>query len=431
MKRTFLKKISLLLACLLTLQLAGCAAKNADPAEPEDGARQNAAPALQTVDLMANVTPAPAEPAAASEEASTAAADFALRLFRAACDGERNTLISPLSVLCALAMTENGAESATLTQMESTLGLRRELWNAWFRAYRSALSGDDALKMANSVWFTSDGSFAVNPDFLQANADFFGADVYEAPFDEGTLADINAWVSEKTDGMIPAILDRIPDVAVMYLINALAFDASWQEPYYDYSVVPGEFICLDGTKRSVDFMNSDEGQYLENDRLTGFIKPYEGGKYAFAALLPKEGVSIEDCLAALDGAALRKLLSEAQDATVYAALPKFETEYGTELSEVLKSMGMEIPFDGDRADFSGMAVSAPGNLYIGRVLHKTFLSVAEDGTRAGAATAVEILAKGIAPRQSKEVRLDRPFLYMLVDTETNLPFFIGAMLDPA
>ena len=70
------------------------------------------------------------------------------------------------------------------------------------------------------------------------------------------------------------------------------------------------------------------------------------------------------------------------------------------------------------------------NICISRVLHKTFISVAEQGTRAGAATAVEMPAYGAMEiPEFKEVVLDRPFVYMIIDCETNLPFFMGTMMD--
>lgn len=427
------KTICLLLVGALLLPLAGCAAGPNAPASPENPSAVIDAPQVQklSVDLMQDVTPNSAEAKPITPEASSAAADFALRLFRAANEADKNTLVSPLSVLCALAMTANGAEDATLMQMESTLGLRRDLYNEFFHSYLTARNTDGTLKAANSVWFTDRTGFQVNPDFLQTNADYYGADAYLAPFDESTVSDINGWVKEKTDGMIPEILDKIPDDAVMYLINALAFDAKWAQPYNEYSVQQGTFQAQDGTERTVDFMHSEEKAYLEDDNATGFVKYYKGGKFAFVALLPNEGVSVADYLASLDGTTLQKLLSEPKYDTVYAALPKFETGYGVELSDALKAMGMELPFDADHADFSGIGTSQIGNLCIGRVLHKTYISVAEDGTKAGAATAVEVAEECALSEEPKHVTLDRPFIYMLIDCETNLPFFIGTMLDPA
>ena len=139
-------------------------------------------------------------------------------------------------------------------------------------------------------------------------------------------------------------------------------------------------------------------------------------------------MSVAEYIAALDGTKLRNMLGNAQRGVVKAALPKFETEFKTELSKVLISMGMPLAFDEDNADFSGLG-RADVNIYIGRVLHKTFISVGEQGTRAGAATVVEMLGKNAMPEVIKQVYLDRPFVYMLIDTQTNVPFFIGTAMD--
>lgn len=425
-----------LIVCVLALQLCGCGASK--PAASSEAPNVTVMPtpsepaaAVHAVNLMASVTPNRGEAKPMTNEEQAAAADFALRLFRAGNKGDKNTLLSPLSVLSALAMTANGAEGETLAQMENTLGMSKDRLNAYFLAYLEALEGDKSLKSANSIWFTSDPRFTVNQSFLQTNADFYGADIYSAPLDGQTLNDINDWIKEKTDGMIPKMLDKISPAAVMYLVNALAFDAKWAVPYAEYAVQSGEFTCADGTKRTVDFLHGEEHQYLEDEKAVGFLKPYEGGKYAFVALLPKEGVSVEDYLASLDGASLQKLLENVSWETVYTSLPKFETAYGTELGSVLKEMGMVLPFDDEQADFSGLGTSTAGNIFISRVLHKTFISVNEQGTRAGAATVVEMTDGAMLIEDPKEVYLDRPFVYMLIDTETNLPFFIGTMLDPA
>jgi serpin B len=430
------RALCLLLAAVL-LSFGGCTAAN-QPGSPggTGGSTQPAAPAVRTrsVDLMAEVNPTAdtRKTSGMSPEAAAAAADFALRLFRAGSKAGENSLISPLSVLSALAMTANGAKGETLEQMERTLGLSREQYNEFFRGYLAALGEDskNALRLANSVWFTNDPRFTVNQDFLQTNADFYGAGVYQAPFDNTTLRDINNWVKEKTAGMIPEILDEIPLEAVMYLVNALAFEGKWMTPYNKYSVAPGEFIAANGNERSVDFMYAEEHAYLEDENATGFLKYYEGGRYAFAALLPREGVSVEQYLAALDGAALRAMLTNPRPEAVQTSLPKFEAAWSGELSELLKSMGMTVPFDSSAADFSGLGSSTGGNIFINRVLHKTFISVAEQGTRAGAATAVEMTDEAVM-EITRQVYLDRPFVYMLVDCETGLPFFIGTMLDPA
>ena len=426
--------ISMLLVVFFAMQLAGCAGK------PENPTEQHQASAVgKAVNLMAEITPNTAEPADLTAEgadvmaeASAAGTDFALRLFRAGASEKENTLVSPLSVLCALAMTANGANGTTLSQMEETLGLDRMKLNAFFRKYMAALTEEKTpvLHLANSVWFTSDNRFTANRDFLQTNADFYGSDVYQAPFDDSTVADINEWIKEKTDGMIPAILNQIPKNAVMYLVNALAFDAKWEKAYSENQIGQGEFTTAEGTTCTVDYLCCEENAYLEDENATGFVKYYEGGRYAFAAMLPNEDVSIKEYLASLDGKALQAMLTAPQQEAVETALPKFETSWSSELSELLVSMGMDVPFDEDAADYSKLGTSTGGNICINRVLHKTYLAVDENGTRAGAATVVEMTDKA-AVVEPKEVYLTRPFVYFLFDCQTGIPIFIGTMMDPS
>lgn len=357
--------------------------------------------------------------------------DFAVRLFQASAEEGKNTLISPLSVMSALAMTANGAKADTLSQMESVLGMKTEELNKYLYNYMKALPQGEKYKLnlANSIWFIDDERFTVKEGFLQINKDYYGADIYKAPFDNTTVKDINNWVKDKTDDMIPEIIDKIPQNAVMYLINALAFEAEWAKVYKENQVRDDMFTLEDGTMQGATFMYGEENSYLEDENATGFLKYYKDGKYAFVALLPNENVSVSEYVKGLDGEYLNKLLENRQETTVSTAIPKFETEYSTEMSEVLIGMGMSDAFDEDQANFTGLGTSE-GNIYINQVLHKTFISVAEKGTKAGAATVVAMGEKcSVAMEDPKVVYLDRPFVYMLIDCETNIPFFIGTMMS--
>lgn len=385
-------------------------------------------------DLMKDVPAKAVDVLPDMDAGAAAAADFGVRLFQTSMEEGKNTLISPLSVLYALAMTANGADGETLAQMENVLGMDADNLNSYMLAYLDLLpeSKDYKMSLANSIWFKDDPNFAVEQSFLQTNADYYGAGAYKAAFDEGTRNDINNWVKEHTDGMIPEIIDEIPEEAIMYLVNALAFDAKWADEYEEHQIREGRFTMEDGTRQDVDMMHSEEYTYLEDDLATGFIKYYKDRRYAFVAMLPNEGVTVSQYVDSLTGEHLRDLLNNPQDVTVFASIPKFETEYGIEMSEVLQEMGMTDAFDWRVADFSKLGTyNVDGmNICINRVLHKTFISVTEQGTRAGAATAVEMVAEGAAEIiEYKEVVLDRPFVYMLIDCETNLPFFIGSMMN--
>ena len=385
-------------------------------------------------DLMKDVPAKAVDVLPDMDAGAAAASDFGVRLFKTSIEEGKNTLISPLSVLYALAMTANGADGETLTQMEKVLGMDVDNLNSYMLAYLDLLPESKAYKMslANSIWFKDDPNFAVEQSFLQTNADYYGAGAYKAAFDEGTRNDINNWVKEHTDGMIPEIIDETPDEAIMYLVNALAFDAKWADEYEEHQIREGRFTMEDGTRQDVDMMHSEEYTYLEEEMATGFIKYYKDRKYAFVAMLPNEGVTVSQYVDSLTGEHLRELLNNPQDLTVFASIPKFETEYDIEMSEVLQEMGMTDAFDWRVADFSKLGTyNVDGmNICISRVLHKTFISVSEQGTRAGAATAVEMVAEGAMEIvEFKEVVLDRPFVYMLIDCETNLPFFIGTMMN--
>ena len=111
------------------------------------------------------------------------------------------------------------------------------------------------------------------------------------------------------------------------------------------------------------------------------------------------------------------------------AMPKFQTEFDVEMREVLQTMGMTDAFDPYMADFSGLATYNGGNIFINRVIHKTFISIGEQGTRAGAATIIEAAAEAAMPEEPKAVILNRPFLYMIWDTEANVPIFMGTFMD--
>lgn len=417
MKKTRMCMIltSFVLIGTIVLNLSGCATK------------------IYAQDLMEGITANQVQPMEDASDYNVDVTDFAVRLLQSGEKSGENTLLSPLSVLCALSMTANGANGETLEQMESVLGMTTDELNRYLYTYLQNLpQGEDyKLSLANSIWFTEDERFTVNRDFLQANADYYGASIYQAPFDDRTCKDINNWVKQNTDGMIPEILDRIPEDAVMYLVNALAFEAEWPEVYEKNQVRDGTFTKEDGTKQDAELMYGDESIYLADEYATGFMKKYKGEKYAFVAMLPNEGVSVSEYVASLQGDALHEMLKNSQYCTVRTAIPKFETEYDVEMSDILKEMGMPIAFDADRADFSKLGTSTNGNVCIGRVLHKTFMSVGEKGTKAGAATVVEMKCESAIVIDPKTVYLDRPFVYMLVDCENNIPFFIGTMMDIA
>ena len=374
------------------------------------------------------------------EEDTVAVTDFSVKLFQNSLSEKENTLVSPLTVLSVLAMTTNGAEGESLVQMEEVIGLSREEMNDYLYAYRKQMqeqmekSNKCTLEFANSIWLKADENLTIEQDFLQTNADYYDADIYQLPFDEAAVRSVNDWVSESTDGTIDEILTQMPENAVMYLISATILDAEWSEPYDSHQVREGVFTKEDGTTCQAEFMYETEyNKYLKDDNAQGFYKYYAGYGYAFAVLLPDEGISVSDYAASLTGDKLHNILSD-DDKTlvqVNTAIPKFETAYETEMSDILKEMGMEDVFDGSKADLSGIGSYAEASLAINRLLHKTYIAVNEQGTKAGAAAVEEACAEAEEPEEMeiKTVYLDRPFIYMIIDRKSKVPVFMGTVME--
>lgn len=380
-------------------------------------------------DLMDGVKGGTPTEVPVQEETWVGMQDFSVKLLQATCDQEENTLVSPMSVLSALAMTANGARGETLAQMEDTLGGTVEQLNGVLTGLGQ--EKDSPLYLANSIWFAEGGRITPNPDFLQVNADYYGAGVFEAPFDQTTITDINRWVKEHTHGMVEEVLKEIPRDAVMYLVNALAFEGEWEDPYEDSNVWQQAFTNQAGKVQQVSMMHSEEELYLRDEQAQGFIKYYQGGRYAFVALLPDKGISVLDYVEGLDGQQLKALLDNPTSVPVAVTMPKFESEMEVDLRKVLEEMGMDLPFDSAQADFTAMGTCPEGKLYINQVLHKTYIEVEEKGTQGGAATVVG-MNSAAAPEEPKEqmvVTLDRPFVYLVVDTSSMLPLFMGTVLS--
>lgn len=391
----------------------------------------------QSSDLTKELKAEAVENQAMDETFRTAAADFSIRLFQQGTADETtgsNILISPESVLSALGMTANGADGTTLAEMELVLGGGMDIqdFNKYMYTYNNGLveTEDVTFHLANSIWIKDNpAELQVNADFLQTDKTYYNADAFLADFDETTVSDINHWVDTNTNGMIDQLLEEIPEDAVMYLINALAFEGAWETKYeQDQINENGHFTSYQGVEETVAMLNSTEGQYITGEHVTGFVKNYEGGNYAFLALLPEEGTNVTDYIASMDGEAFLELYDNRSKQDVLVQIPEFTYDYNTELSEILSRMGMPVAFT-ESADFSRMAETDTGLLYINRVIHKTYIQVDRAGTKAAAVTAVEMKneAAMMEPEETPTVYLNRPFVYAIIDTETGLPIFLGTV----
>ena len=446
---------ALLTACSLLMSLAACGQAPAPTQAPSQSTGETSADSTKTPsqsaadptkapspgvvkagNLIEGIEAEPVEGKAADESFLSSQYAFAARLLADSygTDGG-NCLVSPLSVVLALAMTANGAANKTLQQMLDVIGggITMEDLNAYLYEYVKNLpsSAKAKLAVANSIWLNDKENFSVREDFLRKDVSWYHADIYKQPFSDSTVREVNGWVAKNTDNMIDQILEQLDEDARMLLINAICFDAKWLSPYTEYAVREQDFTLADGTVQTVDMMHSQEREYYSGSGYTGFAKYYEGGDYKFVAILPDEEIGLDSFIASLDGEKLSSILNGSTGTRVNTGLPKFSYDYSASLKERLQGMGMVNAFVDDTAspdfaDFSLMSDTNP--LYISDVIHKTHIEVTEAGTRAAAVTAVVVAeATAMPTQQPKEVILDRPFLYMIVDSENNLPIFIGTV----
>lgn len=350
--------------------------------------------------------------------------DFSLRLFKTVFRAGENRLVSPLSVMLCLGMVAAGAEGDTKKAMLDAMApdVDPEIFHRALTSYVKSLPSSDRAKFcfADSVWINR--TIRTIHAYERKTESLYGAEIERLPFDEKAVKKINDWVRKQTDGMIDSIIDSASPEAMMYLINALSFDAEWMTPYDAYSVEKAHFMTFSGKETVVDGMFAEEAIYLQNERFTGFVKPYADKKYAFLAMLPDENASLESFVASLDTETYVNALKKAAGRNVDTMIPKFALDDAETLNGALASLGMGQAFSPE-ADFSGMAKD---RLSIGEVIHKTHIEVDERGTKAGAVTAVMMKCTGGFEEKPK-VYLNRPFVYAVIDTERLVPLFIGVV----
>lgn len=356
----------------------------------------------------------------------TALSNFSLSLFRESIKKDTsNDLISPLSATLCLAMLANGANGNTKTQMENVLGMNTDALNKSLYGYVSKLYTSDSCKvnLANSIWFRNTYQDQISKNFLQTNADWYNAQIYSTPFDNTTVKDINNWVKHYSDGMIDSILNKISPSTVMYLINALTFDAKWETKYEKDQIRENLFTNYDKSQTTTEMMYSEESIYLSGEGVQGFAKNYAGGQYSFVALLPEENKDIYDYAASLNGEAWRSLWKNKENTAVRVAIPEFRYDRQRSLIDVLQNLGMTDMFDETLADFSGLAPK--DFLYCSEINQKVFIEVDRNGTKAAAITWAGMNKSSAMIEDQKTVYLDRPFLYAIADNHTGLPLFLG------
>ncbi len=404
----------------LVLLLAACSS----PAEPQEVERIESLP-----------RPLTAEERALADAGEAFAFDFLREVVREE-NPAANVFVSPLSASMALGMALAGAEAGTFEAMRDALrlgGLGREQIGVSYRSLIDLLSGLDPavrLEIGNSVWHRE--GFALEDAYVsEVERDFLGR-VEALDFADPGAADvINAWVSEATDGLIDGIVDPpIDPLTMAFLINAIYFEGAWTLQFDPARTASGDFRRSDGSTVPVPFMSMSDGEFpfAQKPDYQAIELPYGGEAFAMTVVLPSDAIGVQAFVESLDAEAWAQIIAGLRETELLVALPKFTLEYGKNLNDVLKALGMEVAFDEAAADFSRMHRDALAmQLHISRVKQKAFVAVDEEGTRAAAVTSVEIGVTSAPPF----FRADRPFLFAIRERLSGALLFTGVVRDPS
>ncbi|HET8523212.1 MAG TPA: serpin family protein [Thermomicrobiales bacterium] len=362
-----------------------------------------------------------------------------------------NLIFSPYSISQALAMTYAGARGETATQMAETLSFQLSqpgLDGAFHDLNADLVARGNAredpkygqaargLRIANGLW--GEQTYPLSESYSALIERSYGAGLQSTDFNgapEAAREHINEWVAKQTEDHIKNIVPEggITAATRLVLANAIYFYGPWQSTFSTGDTQDGDFFLVDGTTVTVPFMSQRVHlPYTNADGFQVIEFPFEGSSFTFTVILPDKG-RFDAVEATFDPGALNEALRHLTDTDVRVSLPKFRFNYDTDLANTLRSMGMTDAFDPRRADFSGMLDGTPPEpLFIGGVLHSAFISVDENGAEAAAATVVGMVGSA-APSQTEplEVRIDRPFICAIRDTETGALLFMGRVVNPA
>lgn len=387
---------------------------------------------------------APSVPQADLAQLVQGNSDFAMALYQQLRSGDGNLFFSPYSISLALAMTYAGALGDTESQMAQSLHFtlpQERLHPAMnsldqtIASYAQKGANPDQgfqLNIANSIWGQQDFTFL--PAYLDLLAQDYGAGMHLVDFvhaAEPSRQVINNWVEQQTQSKITNLFPQgsINDTTRLVLANAIYFKAAWENSFDPAGTHNGTFYLPDGSTTPVAMMSSGhESSYLyaQGSNYQAIGLPYKGSPVMMLVVMPSAG-KFSDFESGLSDAQLQAILGGMNSQMIDLKMPKFKVESEIDLKSVLASLGMTDAFD-TNADFSGM--DGKKDLYVSDVLHKAYVNVDENGTEAAAATGVVVGLMAV-PAQVLNVTIDHPFLFFLIDPQTQAILFMGRVTNPS
>lgn len=347
-----------------------------------------------------------------------------------------NVITSPLSLAVVLTILANGAEGDTKKELESIINpsniSKKKLSKQYCilmnmlndSGYEENNKKTTMINTANSLWTSKD--FSLKDNFIKNCASYYDAGIYNVDFhSKNTLATINQWISDKTNGKIEDYLKEINPQTVMYIFNSLYFKGKWQDEFSKQNTKPEDFHLKDGSKKEVDMMNAQRqmSSYEDDDIIAGHLNYYG---CSMQVIIPKG--DIDEYIKALDYEKLQEKLKNSEYVKTKIKLPKFQYEAEYSYKDVLQKLGMNKAFDIDGADFSHISDQKP--LFVDNISQKCVIGVDEEGTEAAALTTVRLCGSAKPPEKIIELYADRPFIYFIEHSRTGAVMFAGVVYEP-
>ena len=357
--------------------------------------------------------------------------DFSLKFLKM--ENKKNNMVySPLSIKYALKMLNHGANGNTKTQIESVIG------NIDLVKYDNI---DNILSLANALYIRDTYSQYAKDEYKDILLNKYNAEI---KYDAFRSADaINNWIENKTFGQIKNMLkDEIvtnPNNE-MFLINALAIDMAWKDKFDEENTHGGTFYLENGNEMTATMMNqetkSDNVSYYKDSNVTAIsmdLEEYENEQMEFIAIMPNNDLS--NYVENLEEDTLKNITSNLTLASktkngLDIFIPRFSFDYELSLEDDLKTLGITDAFDENLADFSNMSSKRP--LWVGGALHKANIDFTEKGVKAAAVTVIYTTDESIMINEDKpiEVKINKPFMYLIKDKKTNEIWFVGTVYEP-